>query len=479
MSIRCPLRPNVFQLVLLALSFLPCCQLSQAAEEESIDNPPNILFIFADDYSYDSVAATGNSEIKTPSIDSIARSGMTFSHAYNMGAWGGAVCVASRTMLNTGRFVWRAQKLDLKKEQTAQRTWSQMMNQAGYETYFTGKWHVRLKPADVFDHVGHVRGGMPKQTPEGYNRPAEGNDWTPWDESKGGFWEGGKHWSEVVADDTLGFLKTAKESEKPFFMYIAFNAPHDPRQSPKEFVDQYPADKVKIPVSFQSKYPYQNEMGCGPGLRDARLAPFPRTESAIQVNRQEYYAIITHMDREIGRILKALDDSGMSDSTYVFFTADHGLACGNHGLMGKQNMYEHSMRVPFFVKGPGVEAGKSSAARIYLQDAMATSLDIANAKETTHVAFQSLLPIVNGTRDQQYASIYGGYTKLQRMVIKDDWKLIMYPTAKAVRLYDLKNDPQELKDLAQDPNQQVRVDDLYQEFLKLQKATNDSLSVGM
>lgn len=438
---------------------------------------PNVLFIFADDLSFDSVAACGNEEVQTPNIDTIARSGISFSHAYNMGAWGGAVCVASRTMLNTGRFVWDAEKLDLKKEQQAGRTWAQRMNTAGYETYFTGKWHVRLKPADLFDHVGHVRGGMPKQTPEGYLRPNPENDWTPWDASKGGFWEGGKHWSEVVGDEAVGFLNQAKSSDKPFFMYIAFNAPHDPRQSPKEFVDRYPREKIKVPENFLSKYPYQDEIGCGANLRDARLAPFPRTESAVQLHRQEYYAIITHMDREIGRILKALEATGKADSTYVIFTADHGLACGHHGLIGKQNMYEHSMRVPFFIRGPQIAAGKVSSEKIYLQDAMATSLAVAKADASQGIQFQNLLPIIQGQAKSKYQAIYGGYTKLQRMVIADNWKLIMYPAAKAARLYDLGNDPHEMTDLASDAKYLPKMESLYQSFQQLQKETNDPLVV--
>ena len=98
---------------------------------------PNVLFLFADDYSFDSVHVTGNKEIQTPNLDDLARSGTIFTHAYNMGAWGGAVCVASRTMLNTGRFVWNARKLKLKDEQANGRVWSQQMKSAGYETYLS------------------------------------------------------------------------------------------------------------------------------------------------------------------------------------------------------------------------------------------------------------------------------------------------------------------------------------------------------
>jgi choline-sulfatase len=440
---------------------------------------PNILFIFADDHSYDCIHASGNDDIQTPNLDKLARGSTHFTQAYNMGAWGGAVCVASRTMLNTGKFVWRAHKLDLKAEQAAGRTWSQQMKSAGYETYFSGKWHVKLKPDDIFDHVGQVRGGMPKQTPEGYNRPIEGQEdaWSPFDKSKGGFWEGGKHWSEVVGDDAIGFLENAKQSDDPFFMYVAFNAPHDPRQSPKEYVDKYPLENISIPTNFLEEYPYKDAIGNSAKLRDEKLAPFPRTEYSIKVNRQEYYAIITHMDHQIGRILDALEASGKSDNTFVFFTADHGLAVGQHGLVGKQNMFEHSVRVPFFVKGPGVPENARINTRIYLQDIVPTTLSLAGIEKADHVDFKSLRPLIADKSTQHYDSIYGGYTKLQRMVIKEDLKLICYPTIKKILLFDLKTDPLEMNDLGETPEYQASIKSLFSELLKLQKVTGDELDL--
>ncbi|MCB1707051.1 MAG: sulfatase-like hydrolase/transferase, partial [Halioglobus sp.] len=195
---------------------------------------------FADDQCFDTLRSMGNTEIETPNLDRLVARGTTFTHAYNMGSWSGAVCVASRMMLNSGKFVWHAErdygqtsKLYLER----QRLWPQLMASAGYDTYFTGKWHVRADAAKAFKVAEHVRGGMPNQTEAGYNRPIEGQPlkWTPWDESFGGFWQGGKHWSEVVGDDAISYLDMAKQSDNPFFMYIAFNAPHDPRQSPKEY----------------------------------------------------------------------------------------------------------------------------------------------------------------------------------------------------------------------------------------------------
>ncbi len=331
------------------------------------EEKPNIIFLFSDDQSFKAVHALGNDEIITPTMDKLAEEGITFTHAYNMGGWNGAVCVASRAMLISGRSIWRAQQISdhYSKNEDIDKTWPKLMQTAGYDTYMTGKWHVNAKPKDIFNHVGHVLRGMPWDTPEGYNRPQNVNDtlWQPWKKEFGGYWKGGKHWSEVVKDDALSFIDSAALKEKPFFMYIAFNAPHDPRQSPKEYVDMYPLESIAVPESYMPTYPYAETMGAGQNLRDEKLAPFPRTEYSIKVNRQEYYAITSHLDDQIKDILDALDKKGLKENTYIFFTSDHGLACGEHGLMGKQNMFDHSMRVPLMVVGPNIPKGKKNRGR--------------------------------------------------------------------------------------------------------------------
>jgi choline-sulfatase len=442
---------------------------------------PNILFIFADDQCFETLRSFGNDEIQTPNLDRLVRVGVTFTHAYNQGAWHGAVCVASRTMLNTGRFLWHAKNAEpnLNSEAAKGRFWSQYMKKAGYDTYMTGKWHVKIDPKKIFDNVTNVRPGMPNQTKQGYNRPIKGKKdvWSPYDTKFGGFWKGGKHWSEVLGDDAEQFLAQAAKSDKPFFMYLAFNAPHDPRQSPKEYVDKYPLDKVKVPINYQEGYEYKDSIGCGKNLRDEKLGPFPRTEYAVKVHRQEYYAIITHMDAQVGRILDALEKTGKAENTYIFFTADHGLAVGHHGLFGKQNMFDHSVRVPLMVKGPNVPKNKRIASPVYLQDIMATSLDLAGVKMPSQVQFKSLLPLIGGKRKQSYDAIYGGYINLQRMITMDGYKMIYYPQIDKTMLYDLKIDPMEMKNIADDTANAGIIRKLKKRFKQLQKETGDTLSI--
>ena len=446
----------------------------------AINEQPNILFIFADDQCFETVNAFGNAEIQTPTLDALAARGTTFTHCFNMGSWSGAVCVASRTMLNTGRFVWRANAVyqTSEAERKAGRWWSEHMKRAGYKTYFTGKWHCRADASKAFDVARNIRPGMPNQTPTGYNRPlADGSDpWSPSDPKFEGFWKGGTHWSEIVGNDAVEFLDDATKQDKPFFMYVAFNAPHDPRQSPKEYVDRYPLQNISVPVNYLPLYPYKDDIGCGVNLRDEKLATFPRSEYGVKVNRQEYYAIITHMDAQIARILQQLESTGQADNTWIFFTADHGLACGHHGLMGKQNMYDHSLRVPFMVAGPGVEAGSEIKEPIYLQDVMATSLDLAGVEKPEHVEFHSIRPMLAG-QPSPYQSIYGAYLKVQRAIRTNQYKLIVYPKAKVYRLFDLQEDPEEMIDLASHSDMQSIVKELFAELLAQQEQLGDNLDL--
>jgi arylsulfatase A-like enzyme len=441
---------------------------------------PNVLFLFADDHTYEAVRAFGHTDIDTPNLDRLAARGTTFTRAYNMGSWSGAVCVASRTMLISGRSVWSANKIHktTDAERKAGVLWPQLMKKAGYKTYMTGKWHIETDAAKCFDVTRDVRAGMPKTVPSAYNRPiADQTDaWSPFDKSLGGFWEGGTHWSEVVANHTLDFLADAKQGGDPFFIYAAFNAPHDPRQAPKEFVDRYPLNRIAMPANFLPEYPHKDAIGCQHKLRDENLAPMPRTELAVKTHRAEYYALITHLDAQIGRILDTLDASGQADNTWIFFTADHGLAVGHHGLFGKQNMYDHSVRVPFLVAGPGVAKGAKNDASIYLQDVMATALDLAGAEKPAHVFFNSLRPLLNGEKSR-YESVYGAYLELQRAITHEGWKLIAYPKAKVLRLYHLAEDPQEMQDLAAKPEHAAKLKDLLQRLVKLSTELGDQVDL--
>lgn len=477
------------------------------SEKEATPNKPNIVFIFADDLTYTAINALGNSEVLTPNLNRLVNNGTTFSHAYNMGAWNGAVCAASRAMIISGRSVWDANRFrqDWINGKNTDKTWGKLMEGAGYETYMTGKWHVDAPADSVFQNVVHVRPGMPRDSWNhqgsisiinemlnngkteseirkiGYNRPLSETDtaWSPTDKKFGGFWQGGKHWSEVLKDDALGFIDQTKSSDKPFFMYLAFNAPHDPRQAPQEYLDKYPLKNISLPKSFLPMYPFKDSIGNGPDLRDEALAPFPRTEYAIKKHIQEYYALITHLDHQIGQILDSLQTTGKMDNTYVIFTADHGLAVGRHGLLGKQSQFDHSVRPPFIITGPTIPKGKKIDVDIYLQDAMATSLELAGVQKPEYIYFNSILDIVDESHTgSHYDAIYGGYINFQRMIRKDNFKLIVYPKLNKVLLFDLKNDPEEMEDLSDVAEYQDKIGVLFKELVQMQEELNDPLDLS-
>ena len=500
------MKRNVFISSLWLSICLAACQ--QPKTNEDIESEkPNVVLIFADDLSYSAIGALGNDIIKTPNLDKLAAEGTTFTHAYNMGGWNGAVCVASRAMIMSGRFVWRARAFTQSwrdKDQSAyDKTWARLMEEAGYNTYMTGKWHIDAHADTLFGRAENIKPGMPRDEwgrmgfgkvyreqvltgkktideimPNGYARPKDKNDnsWLPTDSTKLGFWQGGKHWSEVVRDDALDFISDATSKDDPFFMYLAFNAPHDPRQAPQRFVDMYDVEEMPLPENWLPEYPYKDQIGCGQTLRDEALAPFPRTPYAIRKHIQEYYAIITHLDEQIGLIIKGLEDAGELDNTVIMFTADHGLSVGKHGLVGKQNMYDHSMRVPLFVKGPSLPKGQTNNNEVYLQDVMATALEVADIAKPAYVEFNSLLPQINDVSlSGNYDEIYGCYTDTQRMIKKDEYKLIAYPNANKLRLFNLDKDPEEMNDLSDDKEHKEKVEELFNGLKSLQAAMGDTL----
>ncbi|MFM2172004.1 MAG: hypothetical protein RI957_2233, partial [Verrucomicrobiota bacterium] len=208
-----------------------------------------------------------------------------------------------------------------------------------------------------------------------------------------------------------------------------------------------------------------------------QLAPFPRTEFAIRTHRKEYYALVSHTDEQIGRILKSLQQAGVAQNTVIIFTSDHGLAIGRHGLMGKQNMFEHSLRVPFVISGPKIPQGKVIDERIYLQDAVATSLEIAGA-DRDGIDFKSLRPLMDGTAPKHYDAIYGAYEiGSQRAVIDGKDKMILYPRDRVSLLYDLEKDPLEKNPIADSTVSDALKKRLFARLLDLQKKNRDPLDL--
>ena len=400
---------------------------------------PNILFILSDDQRADTIGAWGNPYVRTPSLDRLAAAGASFTHAYIMGSTQAAVCAPSRAMLMTSLRLQKARE-DLE----GQTTWPERFAAAGYRTFITGKWHNGAASAERAFETGRsvFLGGMA----DPYRLPVR-------DFSRGGAEpvtrEGGKHDSALFADEAVAFLE-AQKGDRPFLCYVAFKAPHDPRVAPAVWHERFRASPPPAPANFLPQHPFDNgEMA----IRDELLLPWPRTETAVQRELADYYASIGHLDEQIGRILATLRSSGLEENTLVVFSSDNGLAIGSHGLMGKQNLYEHSVRVPLLLAGPGVPRGLRSDMLCYLQDVFPTLADLAGVATIDGTDGRSLRPLLDDPAAPFRATIFTAYRHVQRAVRDSRFKLIRYPQADRTQLFDLRADPLEREDLAARPDQ--------------------------
>ncbi|MDB6055343.1 MAG: hypothetical protein JWN25_2866 [Verrucomicrobiales bacterium] len=444
---------------------------------------PNFLLLLSDDQTFRALGCLGELDVQTPNLDRLAKRGTLFTHCFNQGGWSGAVCIPSRTMLNTGRTLWESCGKNQQGIAPGAALWGETLGRAGYDTFMVGKWHL---PDEAlrrsFKSFGPLTGGFRQSTTNGgpaYYRPAPGNSWTPYDPKWEGHWimTNGQpiHTSVLIANSAVDYLqKRDRKTDRPFFMYVAFNAPHDPRQSPKQFLDMYPPEKVKMPPNFLPHHPFKIETGFDG--RDEILAPYPRTPEIIRVHLQEYYAMITHLDQEIGRVLAALEATGEGSNTVIIFTSDQGLAVGQHGLMGKQNLYDHSLRMPFILAGPGIPIGKREDASFYMQSLFATTCDMAGISVPSTVQFPSIVPLVKGERKILNDALYFAFLDRQRSVRTEEWKLIRTPAEHQIQLFNVKTDPWEMHNLAADPTQAATVATLNEKLRVLMREMKDPIA---
>lgn len=403
---------------------------------------PNVVLIFMDDWTH---WALESAQVQTPNLDRLVRRGTMYTQARNQGSWTGAVCVAARAMLVSGRSLFHARQAV--EDSSTVPLLGQTFGAAGYDTYFTGKWHnPEGALARSYRRVGPHDGAMlvPGKMSDGsedIGRPAPGNTWSPTDPAGEGHWlrvgDRVVHSSERWIDCALGFLES-RDSPDPFFLHVALHAPHDPRQAPRRWLDAYPPGLIPLPPNLLPEHPFdQGDYH----IRDELLAPFPRTAEAVRLHRREYFAIASHADEQIGRLLDVLEDN-----TIVVFSGDHGLALGEHGLMGKQSMYEHSMRVPLVFAGPGIAAGVRDDALVYQASIFPTLCALTGVPVPEGIEFPALLG-----REPLPETAFGAYRHLQRMVRTRRWSLAAYALARRVQLFDLKADPWQTTDLAADP----------------------------
>lgn len=425
---------------------------TEAAETKAAR--PNILFIITDDQSpLDLKVYNPRTQLQTPNIDRLAREGIVFDDAYHMGAFVSAVCTPSRHMIKCGRTLWH---LPIAPEANKycpadleQYTIAAVFNRAGYDTMRTGKPGNSYEAANRLFSVRKDSVGTSGVAPEG---------------------------SAWHADRVLEYLeqREAANDRDPFLIYFGFSHPHDPRNGTPALLEKYgatnhddpnslPASNPKqplLPISYLPAHPFNTTLL--PDQRDeTRVSGVwtNRDERTIRNEIGRYFACSENIDSQIGRVLKKLESMGELGNTYVFYTSDHGIAIGRHGLQGKQNLYQHSWRVPFIVKGPGIKSGSRVPGNIYLLDVLATLCDIASVPPPATNEGISFKPILEGQLDSLREVLYGvhcGGTKPgMRCVKKGDWKLIKYDGANGsvheTQLFNLAENPNELVQQHHDP----------------------------
>lgn len=434
---------SAFLIVLIPLLFIQCKTEQKKAEEKK---RPNFLFVLVDDQSpFDLQTYDPQSILETPNISNLAKDGVVFEGAYHMGSWSGAVCTPSRHMIMSGRTLWhlpsRGNFINPNDPDSLElQTMGAVFNRAGYKTMRTCK--------------------------KGNSYPAANAQFTEIHDAtkRGGTEETGSAWHGKQVLEYLNKRETAQEVD-PFLIYFGFSHPHDTRDGTPELLAKYGAvnhkDTLNVPPANENQ----------PQLQDNYLAAHPffhghpqlRDEervSGVWKNRDERtvrnelgreYACSENIDIQLGKVLKKLEDMGELDNTYIIYTSDHGMSIGRHGLMGKQNLYEHTWRVPFIIKGPGIEGGKRVKGNSYLLDILPTLCDLAGIKTPETVEGISLKPVINGekevVRDVMYGVYSGGTKPGMRSVRKGDWKLIKYDTmdgeVRETQLFNLKENPNE------------------------------------
>lgn len=429
-----------------------------------MNKKPNIILIFTDDQRFDTIAALGNEVIQTPNMDFLVRNGTSFTRAYIPGGTEAAVCMPSRAMLHTGRTLFHLQGNgeEIPEDHTLL---GEHLNANGYHTWATGKWHNGKSafnrsfedgaeimfggmadhwnvPAFNYDSFGEYSSKIPMiQTPSKTNVIT----WRQADHIPSGV-----HSSELFADSACQWLSKYKSND-PYFMYVSFMAPHDPRTMPQEFLEMYKPEDIELPRNFASEYIYDHGVG---GIRDELLAKYPRDANEVKRHLAEYYGMITHLDAEIGKIIQKIKDRGEFENTLFIFAGDNGLALGQHGLMGKQSSYDHSVHVPLIFAGSGIPKNETRDGLCYLLDIFPTLCEILEIDTPESVEGKSLYSCIQNTGVHRDA-LYFAYESKTRAIQTETHKLILYNNKgeKHEQLFNSITDPDETNNLIHDePN---------------------------
>jgi len=424
--------------------------------------PPNVLFIAVDDMNND-LACYGHPHVQSPNIDRLAKRGVKFDRAYCQFP----LCSPSRSSIMTGLRPDTTRVFDLRYHfrqglpNTV--TMPQLFMKNGYFVARVGKIYHYGNPGDIgTDGLDDRASWMERFNPAGRDKTALEPDimnYTP----KRGLGSSmsfladktGKdveHTDGKVALQTIKLLE--KHKDKPFFIACGFYKPHCPWVTPKKYFDLYPMNEIQLPkISSDTPNDY-------PPLALASTRPWPYfgvTHDQARECKRAYFAAISFVDAQIGRVLDAVDRLGLWENTIVVFWSDHGYHLGEHGLWFKQSCFEESARVPLIISVPGQKTtGEASPSPVELVDVYPTLADLAGLKAPKELEGVSLRPLIDNPRAKWN---HAAFTQVQRRkgvpghsVRNAKWRYTEWGFGKeGEELYDQDKDPKELHNLARDP----------------------------
>lgn len=389
----------------------------------------NVVFLLADDLRPDCLGVLGHPIVKTPNIDKLFANGFVFRNAYTLSSSSGAVCMPSRTMIQTGR-------CDMRTGDRASPTLAQTLKAAGYATIRSGKF-----------------GNGPKKLDDEFDVHRDGHD------------------AARDVDNLISFVREQTD-QKPFFLYLASPEPHDPQHATEEFYQMYKPQDIPPPPNFLPVHPFDNgEMT----VRDEKTLGWPRTRENVTGKLARYYASISYWDAQVGRLVEALRNAGQFENTVFIVAGDNGLSLGEHGLLGKQNLYEFGgMHVPLIFAGDGVPKGETRSLA-YLYDVYPTLCELAGIPVPKGLDAKSLAPVIENKQPKVRDYLFTAYRECQRSIRDDRWKLIRYPQINKTQLFDLQADPHEMTDLSDKPEHAGKVEKLMALLAQAQKEYGDTL----
>jgi arylsulfatase A-like enzyme len=417
--------------------FVCLLAIGQPTVAQSSPPKPNILVILADDLRHDCIGPV-NPRIHTPNIDRLARAGVLFSNGYIMGGNSPAVCTPSRTMLMSGRTLFHLPRdISAAGNKPSVPVMSTVFRQAGYETFYCGKHGNTYHPADrSFDKTVFIdRRDVPNQVAEHRSYPTS----------------------------IVSYLADPARAARPFFIFYAPSIPHDPLQPEPDDLALYAGDK-RPPLPPNAAV--EHAAVAGFNLRDTNIRTYDvpgmgNFKTPLNLEQwsdvlARYYAYVTGLDRQVGLLLDELERTGAAQNTIVVFTSDNGHSFSDNGLIHKQSVYEQDLRVPLIVRGPGIPAGKRSDALVYISDLFPTLCKHIGIPVPETVETKSFQPSLATPGKSHRTTLYHAYREEMRAFRDDQYKIILFDNRR-VRLFDLKADPFEMRDLAQDAEHSERV----------------------